>query len=183
MKRKTIIILSVIFILVLAGGAVVMFLPSNEAITPSVRMAQIQASISQVKRLTATLTVTDSDVVVYEYERTSVKAYEGYDVTIIERKLGSDFTLGESTTTTTVSSLACPVSLSEDNVLSSVIADNTLSCMITKDKLSAVLGTSYVPAGVSTLDCEFDNNRATKITCSFTTTSGKNVDYVFVLEY
>lgn len=183
MSKKLIIILSVCFALVIAAIFVISPSISQSSQTLASRSEQLQSSVGRASKISATLTITDSDVVVYKYQRVSVKKGDSYDVEIAESKLGSDFSLSESTSSETVESVACPVTLSEDNVFGYVLDGNKLSCTVTKEQLSSVLSTSYVPAGAVSVVCEFSGKDATLVTCTFVTASGRNVGYVFAFEY
>lgn len=142
-------------------------------------LGNITKSLSDVKQMTQSVTVTDGGVTVYTLEKKAAADGDVVNVEISEGKLSADFTL-QTTASTSVSDkktqFVLPVSLSSDKVSTFVLGNDTVSCIVAKDKLASVLETeNYESAGDVSVAYTLQKGKLQEMTCSFVTVSSKTV--------
>ena len=152
-------------------------------------VAAMKSSSQDCKTAQADLEVKDGGVVVYGYTRKLERTDSGFRVTETERKLNDEFVLGESVTTSEVSSgkdaAALPVNLTQESVSDCTIEDGVLKGTITSSAaMSAVLGTQkFAMNGTAALECKLVKKKIAEINLSYQTTDGKLVTVKIVYSY
>lgn len=147
---------------------------------------KIDKHLSDVTKMTQSVTVTDVGITVYTYQRTSVVDGDSVAVTTTEGKLGSEFTLQTTTTNSTQnkSQLKLPIALNGENITNPEASKNALNFTLTADQLASALNSSEeISVGFATVTCVLNGGKLTEMTCSFTSKGYKSVTINVTCEY
>lgn len=179
MKKLTTIVLIVLSVCLVFGLCAC----SKQTIEDKLEFIQ---SVSNAKKVTKTVVMTDAGMEVYSSVRIAVI---GDTVTVQStvKQLGDGMKMEESvnnTTSTKEAETTKPLNLSIDNIAIYEMDDTTLDATILQQNVATVLGIEgFEPAGDMSAVCTFENKNLVKVECRFTTTGNRSVVVTYVYEY
>lgn len=151
-------------------------------------IGDMKSSMASVKSISANISMHDSNVLVYEYQRNMQINGSTASVESTEKTLSSSFKLDTNTSTSTINdidtSTLLPIALSEWSVENVVVESDKFSCTIPVENFASVLKVgSYKISESATLSCTFEGEHLTNITCNFITDDGKTVAVTYDFAY
>lgn len=184
MKKKWIIIISSALVLIGAVILLIVLLTGNKLDKCT---KYLNKSMEEAVSISATTTIKDQDLVVYQYIK-SIEKGDKITVTETVKEYNSSFQLKETTEVTEVesfdSSSLLSINLSKDVLSDYEFKNNILSFDLSKEELMKVLNTKEISASQNAhLEFKFDNKKIHEIMINFTTESGKSASVVITYRY
>lgn len=179
MKKFTTIVLILLSICLVLGLCAC----SKQTIEDKLEFIQ---SVSNAKKVTKTVVMTDAGMEVYSSVRIAVI---GDTVTVQStiKQLGDVMKMEETvsnTTSTKEAETAKPLNLSIDNVAFYEMSNTTLDVTVLQQNVATVLGIDgFESAGDMNAVCTFEKENLVKVECRFTTTGNRSVVVTYIYEY
>lgn len=150
-------------------------------------LGKANKSVANATSLKYSLSVTDSGVVVYSYDKTVTVDGDNATVTVDEATLGKDFTLQHAVTTNTsakADQLVLPLGITEENLSSYEVSGDLLTCVISKEEFAGLFNSSsLVSADDVTVMFVFNEGKCKQMICNYTTETAKAVSMTVSCEY
>lgn len=148
----------------------------------------INEAINTTTAVTSKVEVKDQNEVVYEYVKSLIirEDNSGY-VSIDEKTLDSSFSLSTKSTSETLTNVnrgeLFKVELKKEYFNKYALDNNNFTGEISKDNMKNVFNSDYQIKDVAVLVITFENNKITKMECTYTSTTLKTVVMSTIYEY
>lgn len=179
-KPKLVLVISLLAVLVvtLTALVVVVVLNTNSPIKNCDK--NIKSSMNIVSSIETNVTMTDTDVVVYQYVKEIVLENGNASIETNTSTLGNSFALETKTTNETIEnfdrSTLVNVNLKEDSFISYKLENEVLEATIDSEHIGEVFNNENLTIdGQARLVITFDDKKVLNVTCTFKTLSNKDV--------
>lgn len=151
-------------------------------------VSKIEKSMKDVMKITSTVTVKDNEIIVYEYLKTLEINDANAKVSMITKKLNSNFVLEEKSNSQTVENInkkeLFKLNLDIKLVSEYETPKNKLIFTVSKDNIAKIFNVEkFDILDNANFEFTYQKKKVTNMKCTFKTISSKDVEINVVYEY
>ncbi len=186
MKKKTIIIISICVAVAILVTILCILLFGGKL---QKQVKNIQKSMNDVENITATISVMDTEVLVYQYiKEVDLLNDNSADITVTTRTLNSSYELSDTTNVMHQPTInrkdLFQMTLEKKYLSSYQIKDGTLTFTVSKENIKKVLNSeNFVSIGDIEFTIIFNGKQIQSMKCIFQTASLKDVTIDIIYQY